>query len=637
MRRRSPEARQCSPTLARVQMVPFRGQFTQSPLIGPIWLASHTNTYIFVPWPQWPCQNVAPLSGLAAVAPEGAAHSFHRSIMATTATDAAPSRKRGSQAVTAATVMGIPETTPEKKRCTPIPVLHLPPSTAAATAAAEAPSVLAHGLVVQVEPVQVAVPLPLPPARALYPATAKYGAKWAYTKSGGTLKYFDPDHAETLEAAFQQWIDTVYLTDAVDPSIKYEVDLKKMMCHTIPSDQSSSSVARHCTSKQWMTLRMPIAMPPSENELEPLQLLSRAKNVRLHYSTHMVWLTGPNDTGEPEGPVKQVERMVRAVLQKRQPQVEWNFEVPPSRDSRSKYSAHTDVIFVPVASKEFLAVSSRMQETLPIAQVITVQRIQNLALWRKYLHEQEYLRLRGSSIADVSLFHGTQRVNPICIAHSEVGFDFRLSSDRNFWGRAMYFASNANYVDAYAHMIQPKNGVIDYGVNGPVPPGCTAEPPPSPPADAPRDPFNPAPVMQTKQLIIASVLVGDPYYGAPEGYVDSFRSLRRPPRKGSPALLGTRTEQVPPPAATAPSARSVFDEYDSVCGEVCGSKNYAVYAFHRAYPRYIVTYKAPFNVPPATVRAPIMVPSQTLGPPNPAPVRAPGTTAPAPAPAPSAP
>lgn len=54
----------------------------------------------------------------------------------------------------------------------------------------------------------------------------------------------------------------------------------------------------------------------------------------------------------------------------------------------------------------------------------------------------------------MKLFHGSSTVDPKVIYESEEGFDLRESKDTGMWGRALYFAANANYSDLYSHKLE---------------------------------------------------------------------------------------------------------------------------------------------------------------------------------------
>ena len=50
------------------------------------------------------------------------------------------------------------------------------------------------------------------------------------------------------------------------------------------------------------------------------------------------------------------------------------------------------------------------------------------------------------------LFHGTGGTNPAVIYDGVVGFDIRCTSDGNFYGRGVYFAESASYVEGAAFL-----------------------------------------------------------------------------------------------------------------------------------------------------------------------------------------
>lgn len=105
-------------------------------------------------------------------------------------------------------------------------------------------------------------------------------------------------------------------------------------------------------------------------------------------------------------------------------------------------------------SKECKSVLALVQQTLPQAQLVQLQRIQKLWLWEKYYHCQDRMFLKNpESAAKKDLFHGTSTVPPAQLYQSEYGFDFRLSSRKAKWGSGSYFSSCAKYSNKYAHRI----------------------------------------------------------------------------------------------------------------------------------------------------------------------------------------
>ena len=87
----------------------------------------------------------------------------------------------------------------------------------------------------------------------------------------------------------------------------------------------------------------------------------------------------------------------------------------------------TEVVVVhPVCpeSKECKDVLSLIHQTLPAAQLIQLDRIQNLWLWEKYNHCRDRMFLKNpESAVEKDLFHGTSSVPPDQVYLSEHGFD----------------------------------------------------------------------------------------------------------------------------------------------------------------------------------------------------------------------
>ena len=96
------------------------------------------------------------------------------------------------------------------------------------------------------------------------------------------------------------------------------------------------------------------------------------------------------------------------------------------------HSAHSEVVVVqPVCpeSKECKDMLSLIHQTLPAAQLIQLDRVQDLWLWEKYNHCHDRMFLKNpESAVEKDLFYGTSVVPPDQLYLSEHGFDFRLSS-----------------------------------------------------------------------------------------------------------------------------------------------------------------------------------------------------------------
>ena len=112
-------------------------------------------------------------------------------------------------------------------------------------------------------------------------------------------------------------------------------------------------------------------------------------------------------------------------------------------------------VLVPVApaSPEWAAVEKQLRATLPAARLATIERVQNLAQYRKFHDRTAQLQqLLGDEPASLHLFHGTDRNPPSLIYADHDGFCVQFASNGQ-WGRGTYFAVNAAYSDAYAHVL----------------------------------------------------------------------------------------------------------------------------------------------------------------------------------------
>ena len=194
--------------------------------------------------------------------------------------------------------------------------------------------------------------------------------------------------------------------------------------------------------------------------------------------------------------------------------------------------SHTTELFNVIAgSVEHSRVIGKFMSTVPNGNIVSVQRVQNLFLWEKFIHHKGMIEQKnGGQANEMELFHGTRGNNPQLIYDSEEGFDMRFSAS-GMWGQANYFAVNASYSNNYAHTLPNKQ----------------------------------------KQMFLVKVLTGASYNCSPNS------TLRMPPLRPSHTTAGTgvKFSQV---------------RYDTVNGTTGGSTVYMTYDNLKAYPAYLITY-----------------------------------------------
>ena len=183
-------------------------------------------------------------------------------------------------------------------------------------------------------------------------------------------------------------------------------------------------------------------------------------------------------------------------------------------------------------SRERIRLISAFKETMPDADIISVQRIQNKWLWEKYSQHKERIREKNDGVVnEKELWHGSRKSSSDNIYNSEEGFDMRFSSE-GLWGQANYFAAKASYSDVFAFKS----------------------------------------LVGTKELLLAKVLTGDSFESEPDS------SLRMPPEK--PMNLKAGNEQL----------KQLRIRYDSVTGTTCDCRVYMTYSNDKAYPAYLISY-----------------------------------------------
>ena len=182
----------------------------------------------------------------------------------------------------------------------------------------------------------------------------------------------------------------------------------------------------------------------------------------------------------------------------------------------------------PIEGEEYERVAGAFLQSLPNADIMRIDRVQNKLLWKKYCDRSEtMMKFNNGILREQMLFHGTSHNDPALIYGEDVGFDRRFSGD-GMWGQGNYFAVNAAYSNGYAYH--------SHGV---------------------------------RKMFAAWVLTGIPYDSP------SNRSLRMPPYRDT---FG-RPENV------------IKRRYDCITGMTGGTRVYITYENDLAYPAYLITYR----------------------------------------------
>jgi len=119
----------------------------------------------------------------------------------------------------------------------------------------------------------------------------------------------------------------------------------------------------------------------------------------------------------------------------------------------TKIQTHTCQLFdVDKLSEEYTTITNSVHNTLPNVSIMSIKRVQNILIYRKYANEISKISFDGEiSVNEKFLFHGTRNLQPGTIITSQEGFDTRLSGNQNLWGPGAYFAEDAKYADRFAY------------------------------------------------------------------------------------------------------------------------------------------------------------------------------------------
>ncbi|RXN24729.1 poly [ADP-ribose] polymerase 12-like isoform X1 [Labeo rohita] len=126
-------------------------------------------------------------------------------------------------------------------------------------------------------------------------------------------------------------------------------------------------------------------------------------------------------------------------------------EVPPYWDKGALDNFTYKMVPLQSSSKEYQRVAAMFHRTLPKSIILSIERVQNLSLWKVFQWQKEQMNVRngGSAVDQRYLFHGTDE--SLIAAICEQNFDWRIcGSHGTLYGKGSYFARDASYSDRYA-------------------------------------------------------------------------------------------------------------------------------------------------------------------------------------------
>lgn len=188
------------------------------------------------------------------------------------------------------------------------------------------------------------------------------------------------------------------------------------------------------------------------------------------------------------------------------------------------------------SNPEFDFVSNRIHETLPLAVISKIERVENRMQYPQFSSKVEMMKRinEGREPKQMHLFHGTGSNDPSCIHQGDKGFDRRYC-ERGMWGQGTYFAVNASYCheQGFVHETKAPEGLV--------------------------------------QVFLCKVAVGDSVF----------------------VRLGSGTNLKVAPCRPDEEAKFPGQKYDSVLGSTNGSDVFVVYNDYQAYPEYLISYSCP--------------------------------------------
>ena len=126
----------------------------------------------------------------------------------------------------------------------------------------------------------------------------------------------------------------------------------------------------------------------------------------------------------------------------------------PGAASWSAQPSDQNCVLVQVnsATAEYTSVLGLLRATIPSAQMIRLDRIQNVLLWDYYCTRKARMRkVNGAEPNEVSVWHGTRSHDPkLVYEDAQDGFMMQYC-ESGMWGKGIYFAERASYSDNYVH------------------------------------------------------------------------------------------------------------------------------------------------------------------------------------------
>ncbi|XP_077195904.1 protein mono-ADP-ribosyltransferase PARP12-like [Paroedura picta] len=206
--------------------------------------------------------------------------------------------------------------------------------------------------------------------------------------------------------------------------------------------------------------------------------------------------------------------------------------IPAHWDQSALPELGYELITLDSSSNEYRKVQVNFERTMSKANIIKIERIQNLALWEVYQWQKEQMKKAngGKDVDERLLFHGTDgsHVDAIC----QQNFDWRICGIHGTaYGKGSYFARDASYSDNYCNDNLVSKINLFFKTN-----------------------------LDSKTMFLARVLVGE--------FTNGLSNYLRPPAKGS--------------------QNTAF--YDSCVNSIQNPSIFVIFEKHQIYPEYLIKY-----------------------------------------------
>lgn len=274
--------------------------------------------------------------------------------------------------------------------------------------------------------------------------------QWFWQEDNGVYMPYDPDQNNQIELAFhtkQPSVKVVGDLNQVKNGSNYEVDFQTMKQRNLATNWERSVAFNLLPVEKWVKLEAPSlqastglvkkvhihAVPSMGEAVKIMGSRNDVQQAIQETENHIASLTSSVtiDWHGAEPDAKQIQflksigvsftvdkrklhlRGLRDTLDKAQLHLmQQAMQIVKYPDLWDDQTQNCQLFVVDAQSQEWASVSSAFKTTMPNAQIVKVERVQNKVIWEDYLGHVQKLRKTTGNITELQLFHGTRNTDP---------------------------------------------------------------------------------------------------------------------------------------------------------------------------------------------------------------------------------